>query len=138
MKYVYEHFDHEEGFKVLENVAKLLNQGGLIMIIVPDLRKHIDKYLTNNYEDFEYFSDWAKSIIPEGAPPSFYFSINAYGVEHLKHKWLYDFEGLKFQLERTGLFKDIQEKSDGELASDHFTYNRANEDLTVIGKLHFN
>ncbi|GAB3513197.1 hypothetical protein GCM10027341_54910 [Spirosoma knui] len=133
MQHVFEHFSPEDGLIALKNCANLLNPDGYILISVPDLRKYIGFYLTdqirNNY-------DWALNRIKKDSPNSFYFSVFTHSVQHERHEWCYDAEGLIYQLERTKKFKAIRELAlTDELANIPFTHNRPNEDVCVIAQL---
>jgi predicted SAM-dependent methyltransferase len=133
MQHTLEHFSYEEGLQVLRNCAGLLKPNGLLLITVPDLRKHIQKYLSGQYRDWSGFCAWANRRIPDNAPDSFYFSVFAYSMPFENHRWTYDYEGLKFQLELTNEFKNIEELRFGDsLTSQPFTHNRPQEDLCVI------
>jgi len=133
MQHCFEHFSYEEGAKVLKNCYKLLNKGGIILISTPDLRIHIQTYLNDGYKNWKGFQWWAHKRIPSGAPNSFYFSIFAYSMLWESHKWCYDFEGLKYQLEKCGGYKNIKElKQNDELAVCPFTHNRPEEDVCII------
>lgn len=133
MQHVFEHFTPEDGLKVLDNCAKLLNSDGYILISTPDLNKFIALYL--NSEIRNYY-DWAKKRIDVDSPDSFYFSIFTHSVMYEKHEWCYDAKGLIYQLEKSGKFKNIQElKLDHELASIPFTHNRPIEDVCVLAQL---
>lgn len=136
LQHTFEHFSLEEGKEVLKNCAKLLEPGGIILITTPDLRIHIDKYLTGSYRKWKGFTWWANKRIPVAAPDSFYFSIFAHSMPWESHKWCYDSEGLIFQLKSVALFKNIKEmKVDDNLASVPFTHNRPEEDVCVIANL---
>jgi len=126
MQHVLEHFSYEEGQKALRNCAVLLKRNGIILITIPDLRIHI--------KDLNEFKWWANRRIPEDAPNSFYFSIFAHGIPYGgKHNWCYDFDGLKYQLQSIGGFKNISElKLKDRLANVPFTHNRPEEDLCLI------
>lgn len=133
MQHTFEHFSYEEGREVLKNCAKLLNKDGIILITTPDLKIHIKKYLNDEYKNWNGFKWWANKRISVNAPNSFYFSIFAHSMPYESHKWCYDFEGLKYQLEISGEFKDIREIAlDDSLASVPFTHNRPEEDICVI------
>lgn len=133
MQHVFEHFTPEDGRRVLENCAKLLNKNGYILISTPDLKKYIGFYLSGQIKDnFE----WALNRIPKDSPNSFYFSIFSHSLLHEKHEWCYDAEGLEFQLNFSKKFKNIQEINlSDELANVPFTHNRPNEDVCVIAQL---
>ncbi len=133
MQHTFEHFSYEEGQRVLKNCAKLLDKNGIILITTPDLKIHIGKYLNGEYKHWEGFKWWANKRITEDAPDSFYFSIFAYSMPYESHKWCYDVEGLKYQLELCGEFKDVKElKLDDLLTNIPFTHNRPEEDVCVI------
>lgn len=133
MQHVFEHFTPEAGQTVLTNCAKLLNPGGYVLVSTPDLRKYIDFYLSGQIRD-NY--DWALSRIPKDSPNSFYFSIFSHSVPFERHEWCYDAEGLIYQFERSGQFKNIRELTlEDALANIPFTHNRPNEDVCVIGQL---
>lgn len=133
MQHTFEHFSFEEGRKVLKNCAELLNKNGVILITVPDLKIHIQKYINDEYKNWSGFQRWAEQRISKNAPNSFYFSVFAHSLLFEQHKWCYDFEGLKYQLEICGEFKDIKEMKRNEpLANTPFTHNRPEEDVCAM------
>lgn len=133
MQHVFEHFTPEAGKTVLENCAKLLNKDGYVLISTPDLKKYIEFYLSGQIRD-NY--KWALNRIPQDSPNSFYFSIFSHSLPFEKHEWCYDAEGLIYQLERSGKFKNIRELTlEDELSNIPFTHNRPNEDVCIIGQL---
>ncbi len=135
LQHTFEHFTPEEGLRVLQTCARLLNDGGYILISVPDLRVHIEKYRNGGYADWKGFRWWANQRISENAPDSFYFSIFAHSMPYEGHKWCYDNEGLQFQLEQAEVFVDIQElKLDNPLSSTPFTHNRPEEDVCYLAR----
>lgn len=133
MQHVFEHFTPEDGLKVLDNCAELLKTDGYILITTPDLKKYVNLYLSgtirNNFE-------WAHKRINSDSPNSFYFSVYTHSMRYEEHKWCYDVEGLMYQLNMCGKFKNIIEiKLGDELSNIPFTHNRPNEDVCVIGQL---
>ena len=133
MQHVFEHFTPESGNVVLENCAKLLHPNGYVLISTPDLRKYVHFYLSGNIRE-KY--DWAYRRIEAESPDSFYFSVFTHSLPFEKHEWCYDAEGLIYQLERSGKYKNIQEITmDSELANIPFTHNRPNEDVCVVAQL---
>jgi len=136
MQHVFEHFTPEDGKRVLETVGSLLDPGGYLLITTPDLRVHAQTYLNGSYKDnapMEPYNQYARTRIPEDAPNSFYFSVFAHSLPYEKHLWCYDFEGLEYQLNRTGLFDDIQEIGwEHALAACPFTHNRPEHDVCVL------
>jgi predicted SAM-dependent methyltransferase len=136
MQHTLEHFTYEEGRQVLINSGKLLKPGGLLLVTVPDLEVHINKYLTNEYDSWHGFKQWANKRIPDNAPRSFYFSIFAYSMPYESHKWCYDYEGLLYQISSLNMYANIKrlEVSD-PLANVPFTHNRPEEDLCVLATM---
>ena len=133
MQHFFEHFTPEEGLIVLANAADLLSPGGIITISVPDLRIFVDSYLNKRFDNLPKFIWWANKRIPLKSPASFYFSVFAHSMPWEQHKWCYDYEGLEYQLQKTGLFVNIREiKVDDELACVPFTHNRPKEDVCII------
>jgi predicted SAM-dependent methyltransferase len=134
MQHVFEHFTPEDGLKVLENCAKLLNSDGYILISTPDLKRFAYLYLSGKIkEDF----NWARHRVEENSPYSFFFSVFAHSVQTEKHQWCYDAEGLMYQVERTGKFKNIAEIKLGDsLANISFTHNRPSQDVCVVAQRH--
>lgn len=133
MQHTFEHFSYEEGQRVSLVCAKILKKEGIILITVPDLKVHIKKYTNNKYSKGDKFKEWANKRIPENAPSSFYFSVFAYSMPYESHKWCYDYEGLKYQLELSKKYKNIKEiKFSDPLANYPFTHNRPEEDVCII------
>lgn len=132
MQHVFEHFPPEEGLLVLHNIARLLKPGGYLLISTPDLRKCISLYQSGKIS--EHF-EWAHKRIRPGSPDSFYFSVYSHSLRFEKHEWCYDAEGLKFQLEESGHFSNIEELSlDHPMASIPFTHNRPKEDVVILAR----
>lgn len=133
MQHVFEHFTPEEGEIVLSKCARLLNKGGYLLITVPDLKLFVSYYRKKKLKKLYTFHNWALDRIDEKAPESFYFSIFTHSLLHEQHKWCYDYEGLKYQIEKSGAFENIKLlKLNDKLASETFTHNRPKEDLCVI------
>lgn len=131
-QHVVEHMDYEEGGRFLENCAKLMPSGSILLLTVPDLRRHIEWYLAG-YPDQNGFRAWATTRVPADAPPSMIFSVHSHNMPFEPHKWCYDEAGLVYQVTRTGLFKNIIILPlDHSLAETPFTHNRPDEDLCVM------
>lgn len=133
MQHVFEHFTPEQGLIVLENISKLLNKKGYLLITTPDLKIYANLYLSGKIsKDFE----WAYNRIEKDSPDSFYFSIFSHSLLTEKHKWCYDFEGLKYQLAKTKKYKNIEEITlEHEYASTPFTHNRPEVDVCILAQL---
>lgn len=135
MQHVFEHFSMEDGLKVLERCSDLLDHNGYLLITVPDLRIFVTRYRCRNLQSMLGFKEWALTRIPADSPESFFFSIFTHSVPNQQHLWCYDEEGLKFQLSRTGKFKNIRRISLFNSLSDiPFTHNRPDEDLCILAQ----
>jgi len=133
MQHVLEHFSHEEGSILIKNISKILKRGGFILITAPDLKINVEKYLNNNYRYWKAFNWWAFKRIPKNSPASFYFSVFAYSLPITPHKWCYDYQGIKYLLKSSGLFKNIKKlELYNQLSNVPFTHNRPEEDVCVI------
>jgi len=144
MQHVFEHFSFEEGLQVLKSCGRLLKKDGFLLITVPDLRIYVKSFLRNRYN--KRFSEFARTRLPSDAPSSCYFSVfaHSFGYSPLnsednqyrsQHKWCYDYEGVSYQLQRSGEFKNIKQLTlFNPLASIPFTHNRPEEDLCVLSQ----
>lgn len=142
MQHVFEHFSLEDGQNVLKNCLELLVPDGYLIITVPDLRIHIQSYL-DGYMWMKPYVEFTRNRIPDHkAPSSFIFSMYAHqgGYSPIpshgdEHKWCYDYEGLRYQVEKVGGFKNIRRL--GLLHSDAnipFTHNRPHEDVCLLAQ----
>jgi len=132
MQHVFEHFTPEQGFRVLKNISKILNDDGYLLISTPDLKRFAHLYLSGKInENFK----WAHNRIEKESPDSFYFSIFTHSILTEKHEWCYDFKGLEYQLDKTNKFKNIEEITlQHELANIPFTHNRPDQDVCVLAQ----
>ena len=142
MQHVFEHFSPEEGSEVILAVSRLLDAGGYLVITVPDLRLHVKAYLESYRLAGDYVDFVRKMRIPQDAPASFIFSAHVHQEGYAPrmtpgqaHKWCYDYEGLAYQVSKTGLFRDAR-KLDilHPLASVPFTHNRWQEDVCLLAE----
>jgi predicted SAM-dependent methyltransferase len=133
MQHIMEHFSLEEGGKVLRAISGLLKDDGVVLITVPDLRINVKKYISKEFKKWTVFNSWAWKVIPKDSPDSFYFSVYTHSLPVTPHKWCYDYEGLKYLLEHSGLFKKIKKIDiEDKLANVPFTHNRPEEDLCIM------
>lgn len=143
MQHVFEHFSFEVGPLILASCARLLRPGGLLLLTVPDLRIYVKSYLSRRYSPL--FTEFASGRVGTDAPSSSYFSVFAHSFGYAdvhghhkyrdEHRWCYDFEGVKHQLDRTGQFTKARRLGlFNPLSIIPFTHNRPHEDLCVVAE----
>lgn len=114
--HTFEHLTYSEAAAVLKESYRVIKPGGVIRIIVPDLEQMIDGYILNkkNIPDQaarKLFNDSLYFEIP--IPDSLMGMLKFYFKKKNNHAFLYDKEGLKYQLTQAG-FTDIRSCSFGE------------------------
>jgi predicted SAM-dependent methyltransferase len=135
MRHVFERFSMEDGLTVLERCSELLNDDAYILITVPDLRIFVDLYYSRSLHTMPGFKEWALTRIPAKAPKVFTSPFFTHSVPHQQCLWRYDEEDLRFQLDRTEKFKNIQRLSlVNPLSNIPFTHNRPHEDLCILAE----
>jgi predicted SAM-dependent methyltransferase len=89
---VYEHFGHGEGVPLLCEVYRVLQDGGSVIITVPDMRALAEKWITRQIEDYIYF-------------------VNMYGAyqgeEGDRHKWGYTYASLAKEVREVTAWKKV-------------------------------
>lgn len=98
---VLEHFEKYETIKILEECKRVLKKGGMIRVVLPDLKKLIENYTTADNFNREYY----------GFDKDLYFGF----LGRLKsffirgHQWMYDKDSFKVILKGVG-FSEIREQ----------------------------
>lgn len=101
---------------VFNEINRTLKVGGIIRIVVPDIKKGIKEYMNNN---LVWLSSSKQPTADSCYPPTclgmligwFYTeSKEKYGTERHGHNMVYDYETMKYYLHNSG-FKNIQQKS---------------------------
>jgi predicted SAM-dependent methyltransferase len=136
-EHFFEHIDYTEEVPFfLSECNRVLRQGGVIRIIVPDAEKYVRAYCADGWEDLTL----VRPLNPDHSDVHFgsRFNtkmevLNAMFRQYFEHKFAYDFPTLEFLLFRYG-FSEVQNQSFGrstlpELAID--SPDRASESLYV-------
>ena len=93
-----EHFDLDEAKSFLNEVSRVLKNGGALRIAVPDLKKQINQYLQKN--DADYFMKHSLLCVPR--PKSFSEKIRYLIFGNRNHLWMYDETSLINLLKENG------------------------------------
>jgi len=85
-----EHLRQSEARDFLEQARRVLRQGGVLRIVVPDLRKLADEYARTH--DADAFMQQMMVIAPEAS--GFFARLRALVAGERQHLWMYDSESL--------------------------------------------
>ena len=110
-----EHLSYEEGRKFLKESFRILSPNNTIRIVCPDVSIWIEKIYKN--KDKKFFSEYKKSL-DEDYWENYLYKERDYLKTNIQifnsmiynwgHKWMWDFESLKTELESIG-FGSIQQ-----------------------------
>lgn len=96
-----EHLDRKEAERFLSEAYRVLISGGILRLVVPDLRKLVDEYiLTGDADRFV-----ARTLLARSRPRTITQIIKWFAVGDRHHLWLYDGESLKRMVLKAG-FRD--------------------------------
>jgi predicted SAM-dependent methyltransferase len=99
-----EHLELEQGIAWLAEMRRVLRPGGTVRVSTPDLRKYVEGYLD---PAGAFFAEHGRRIaeLPEIAEPGAVerrcFMVNQ-TFKLWGHKWMYDFEELRYAASRAG------------------------------------
>lgn len=117
-EHVLEHFDYIQGRKILCEIYRILKQGSIVRLAIPDLKFIIGLYKKNKTSLQKNYIRWAidtclKNV--EVYKESFVINnfFRAWG-----HQFIYDYDTLKLTLEKIG-FKNIKKYKPGESKNQH-------------------
>ena len=101
-----EHLRKEDAMFVLKECYRVLKQGGVLRVLVPDLKMYVKKYLdeieSSDGDDTSAADRFMDGIMLQGigeVRPLFYRSMCK------RHQWMYDFESLAKRLHDCGFSK---------------------------------
>ncbi len=97
-----EHVSLADGIRWLTEVRRILAPGGLVRLTTPDLRRYAESYLSG---DGGMFARHRDMLYEQGARPRMpdrpAFMMNLV-FSFWGHRWVYDFEELRFAFEQAG------------------------------------
>ncbi len=88
-----EHVHQDEMLRILADFRRVLRPGGTLHVIVPDLRRLIDEYLTSSASGNQHAADdfIIRSILSSKSRGSLrYRLMEMHGGFGLQHRWMYD------------------------------------------------
>ena len=111
-EHVLEHFSWQDLYKVLNNVKDILQPGGEFLVSVPDLNKYINCYVNKEFDKNLITYKPAISSFESADLLNYIFYMDG------EHKHMFDFNSIKYHLEKAG-FRKIQRRNfDPKLDSD--------------------
>ncbi len=116
-EHFFEHLDYiEEAPYFLSECYRVLQNGGVLRIIVPDAEKYLKAYAKGNWQELSKL----RNLNAELRDPYFSFKyntrmelINVVFRQLQEHKFAYDFETIDFLLKRNG-FQDVRKQAFGQ------------------------
>lgn len=128
-----EHLDRSEAAAFVKEAGRLLRSGGIIRVVVPDIKKAVDKYIESG--DADAFIESTLLCIPR--PKSLVQKVCLLLVGTRHHQWMYDGRSLCMLLQKHG-FVDAKILSPGETSIENCEpldlYERESESVFVEAK----
>lgn len=93
-----EHLDHGEALAFLSEALRVLKPGGMLRLVLPDLRMRVDSYLKDGDADHFVSRLYLTQAHPRGFPSRLKWMI----VGDRQHAWMYDADSAKQLLEEAG------------------------------------
>ena len=95
--HVLEHLSYDECITALSNTYKILKSGAIFRLVLPDLRFYIDQYISDSSTNAAIKFMQETGLGVHKNPKKI---ISVFGAS--KHKWMWDFESLSYQLSLAG------------------------------------
>jgi predicted SAM-dependent methyltransferase len=113
VEHFFEHLDYtEEVPHFLSECLRVLNPGGIIRIIVPDMELYIKGYLDSGWDTYINVRQLSNDLKDHGMKTPYHCKMELFNVvmrQGTEHKYGYDFENLKFVLDYFG-FRDVKKQ----------------------------
>jgi predicted SAM-dependent methyltransferase len=134
LSHLLEHlFYPAESHRLLDEIRRVLQPGGIVRIVVPDIEQCINAYIDNNAAFFFARREHRNNVPDDATRLEHFLAYAGAGPtpQHLfeHHKFGYDFETLRRCLERSGFTDvrrcDFQQSPHAALRVDHASSNAA-------------
>ena len=125
-----EHLSKKSANHFIKECNRVLKKGGILRVVVPDIKKIVDDYLLN--EDADAFLE--RSLLVAPSLESLKSKIQLFLVGYRHHQWLYDSKSLQKLLLNNG-FENPIEQSPGQtliLNSDGLNLSERSEESIYI------
>lgn len=116
--HVLEHLALEECRRALRNTHRLLREGGLFRLVVPDLELEIREYLNSAASDAA-LSLLRKTHFGQEWRPRGLRNFLAAWLGHSRHLWMWDYKSLAVELQHAG-FSSVRRACFGDSSDIHF------------------
>jgi len=118
--HVLEHLYQEDGQNLIAESFRVLQPGGVLRVVVPDLRAIVEEYLGNgtskskaadakSLRPAELFNQRLLMRWPTPASSNLFYRIYAAWQDFHSHKWMYDEDSLATLFSRTG-FVEVERR----------------------------
>jgi len=109
-----EHMWKEDGEHFLSEAFRVLKPGGVIRVIVPDIKRFVERYLDGDFESTDFLDKLG--VFPHSRDDSWYTRIIAVFLRY-PHKCMYDLNAMTALMEATG-FEIIQTQTADSVIED--------------------
>ncbi len=118
--HVWEHLSRTDAERATKECCRILKEGGVLRLAVPDLRYFCESYLSSKDDDAaDRFMDQIR-VRSRGEKQSFLIALYTLATDFHSHKWMYDARTLGVLMTSSG-FTDVDEKKCFESAIPEIT-----------------
>jgi len=111
-EHMIEHITYAQGYRMLNEIFRVLTSGGRIRIATPDMAFLVRLYREDSSESHRQYVEWAAARFCEGQPATPVSVINNF-FHNWGHQYIYDFPTLSTTLYEIG-FRNVVRYAPGE------------------------
>ena len=116
--HILEHLPLDDFRRALLNTRRLLQDGAIFRLVMPDLEECVKAYTSSRDADAASRFMSSSGLGTEARPRSLGSVLSAL-FGHVRHHWLWDFKAARLELERSG-FRDIRRAQYGDSSEARF------------------